>query len=482
MSYQFRSCWNVPFVQIYIQVHPQRYFEYLPYYPSDPILILYLFIGPDYAKVTTVPDNQTQAQTLPNERPPINELDEYWNVRYLTATEGIWRIFGFHVTSKYPSVSPLPVHLPNSVRHTQYYRRNETASSMSLLKRYFARPEGHFEFDVDPGLRSFDSLKYMEYFRFFRLDTWDVRAPGRIDNIRYFAEYGLGEQDIRKLVIKRSKLEHLARLVAAKPSEGERFYIRVLLQHRPARSFEELRTVDGHIHPNFQTAAVSLGLFAGEREAEYALAEAVRQLYTAPQLIRLFVDILINECTNTPLQLWLSFRDNFAENHFQRTQSQATSYDLTLEDIGRQLEEYGKTLHQYGLPSPIVTSTEVQHELERWAPHAGTMRVRARRSLALFNPDQRRIFDKVISAIHHNRPLLLFVDGKAGRGKTFLINTICDELRSQGKIVIPTATSAFAAQLYSGGRTAHSAFKVCLSCSGSHSFILKSHPMIYRYL
>jgi predicted ATPase len=62
----------------------------------------------------------------------------------------------------------------------------------------------------------------------------------------------------------------------------------------------------------------------------------------------------------------------------------------------------------------------------------------------------------------NNTPLCLFVDGKAGRGKTMLVNTLCDKIRSLGKIVIPTATAAFAAQLYPGGRTTHSAFKVSI--------------------
>ena len=37
---------------------------------------------------------------------------------------------------------------------------------------------------------------------------------------------------------------------------------------------------------------------------------------------------------------------------------------------------------------------------------------------------------------------------------------ICDKIHSLGQIVIPTATAAFAAQLYPGGCTTHSVFKV----------------------
>jgi hypothetical protein len=43
------------------------------------------------------------------------------------------------------------------------------------------------------------------------------------------------------------------------------------------------------------------------------------------------------------------------------------------------------------------------------------------------------------------------------------VQTICDKIRSLGRIVLPTATPAFAAQHYQGGRTTHSTFKVMYS-------------------
>ncbi|KAJ7301255.1 hypothetical protein DFH08DRAFT_724456 [Mycena albidolilacea] len=40
------------------------------------------------------------------------------------------------------------------------------------------------------------------------------------------------------------------------------------------------------------------------------------------------------------------------------------------------------------------------------------------------------------------------------------VNTLCDKIRSLGKIGIPTMTEVFTVQLYPGGQTTHSAFKV----------------------
>src|SRR6266550_8242594 len=71
-------------------------------------------------------------------------------------------------------------------------------------------------------------------------------------------------------------------------------------------------------------------------------------------------------------------------------------------------------------------------------------------------------FYNILHNIYSENGSPIFIDGKAGCGKTTLINTICDVLRSQNEIVLATATSAFAAQLYPGGKTTHSTFKVML--------------------
>ena len=72
-------------------------------------------------------------------------------------------------------------------------------------------------------------------------------------------------------------------------------------------------------------------------------------------------------------------------------------------------------------------------------------------------------FNDLIHAINNNLPFTPFITGGAGHKKSFAIETTLDLVRSHGKIAIATATSAFAAQIYPGGKTAHSVFKVCIS-------------------
>ncbi|KAI9911223.1 hypothetical protein PsorP6_009643 [Peronosclerospora sorghi] len=51
------------------------------------------------------------------------------------------------------------------------------------------------------------------------------------------------------------------------PTSGERFFLRFLLTVVPgAQSFEHLRTVDGVVHPTFQSACGALGLLKEDAE------------------------------------------------------------------------------------------------------------------------------------------------------------------------------------------------------------------------
>jgi hypothetical protein len=74
------------------------------------------------------------------------------------------------------------------------------------------------------------------------------------------------------------------------------------------------------------------------------------------------------------------------------------------------------------------------------------------------NPDQARIFDTILERVEDPNGALFFVDGRAGREKTFLMSAICDRIRGDGGIVCVVGTTALSVIHYERGRTAHSAF------------------------
>lgn len=388
----------------------------------------------------------------------MDEIEEFWDGRYLSAGEAVWRILGFSISRKDPAVSALPIHIQGTHFRHQYHRRQGNNSTLSLLDRYFHRPSGTFV-TADGTIRSFSSLLYTEYYELFRLESVNVHLPAER---AFFLERNIPTRERPMRVVQRDHTRaHITRIQAVRPSAGERFYLCSILGARPALSFDDARTIDGTLHNTYQEAAMALGLFCQNSEAHLSIQEAVGALHTPRQLRLLFVHLLVNDLLDAPIHTWECFKDDFTRDFFlQNDNVVQLAEDLTLQELARYLEEYGKTLEDYGLPHPVHNSPEVLHELERWGRHPERLRERADTARAAFNPEQAEIFRVVVDAVMNGQPLCIFIDGKAGRGKTFLVNAICDILRSHGKIVIPTATSAHAAQLYPGGWTTHSAFKV----------------------
>ena len=129
--------------------------------------------------------------------------------------------------------------------------------------------------------------------------------------------------------------------------------------------------------------------------------------------------------------------------------------------LQNELKRYGKELSSYGLPQLDPDFDVALHEFrEEDSMHDGLDVASIESMLMTLTPTQRELADKVFSAISNGSQLLLFVDAPGGTGKTYTLNVILKKLKVNGHSVVPVATSALAATILEGGRTAHSAFKI----------------------
>ncbi|CAN0559955.1 unnamed protein product [Ectocarpus sp. 12 AP-2014] len=75
-----------------------------------------------------------------------DEIEAYRSVRYISASEAMWHIFGFRTQARTPSVNLLYVHLPNEQpviydeADSVEDRKIKADSALSDLMRYFGRP------------------------------------------------------------------------------------------------------------------------------------------------------------------------------------------------------------------------------------------------------------------------------------------------------------------------------------------------------
>ena len=76
------------------------------------------------------------------------------------------------------------------------------------------------------------------------------------------------------------------------PDKGDVFYLRLLLHHKSARSFEALRTHAAVVHETFQDAAKAMGIIKHD-EYKVCLEEAII-FNTGRQLRQLFVTLILD--------------------------------------------------------------------------------------------------------------------------------------------------------------------------------------------
>ncbi len=136
---------------------------------------------------------------------------------------------------------------------------------------------------------------------------------------------------------------------------------------------------------------------------------------------------------------------------------------ILLEDIVIRLG--GHELRTYGLPTPqrdqqvcncrdLIRETNYdQDELTAYVSS----------NEPLLMPDQAAAYHVILDNMQSGSGGVIFLDAPGGTGKTFLLNLLLAKVRQQKKIAVAVASSGIAVTLLTGGRTAHSAFKLPLN-------------------
>ena len=116
---------------------------------------------------------------------------------------------------------------------------------------------------------------------------------------------------------------------------------------------------------------------------------------------------------------------------------------------------------------PTLRPSELDDELSAFCSSTAEMREFVRKTRAQFNTEQVQVYTKLEAVVIQGRGRasvgivqLHFLDGKAGRGKTFLMHCLVTQFRAEGSIVLVVGTTGLSIVHYDCGRTAHSAFGI----------------------
>ncbi|KAG4949627.1 hypothetical protein JHK82_042850 [Glycine max] len=196
----------------------------------------------------------------------------------------------------------------------------------------------------------------------------------------------------------------IGRLIWVPPTTGELFYLRMMLTtSKGPTSFEDIRTVANVLYPTYREACFAIGFLQDDREFVEAIKEA-KDWGTTNYLRKLFVIMLLTE---------LDITDEHLKN-------------LTLVEIEKLLHANQKSLKDYP-PVPY---------------------------------EQKGIYNRIMQAVNNNEGDMFFLYGYGGTGKIYIWRTLATSLKANNQIVIMVASSGIASLLLSGGRTAHSKFKI----------------------
>ncbi len=345
---------------------------------------------------------------------------------------------------RFPTVQRLAVHLPEQ-QHVTFRDDDDLQNIVERANTRLTTLTAWFQENTE----NIAAREY-KYIDFPTNYTWNI--PHRRWNLRKTAATAIG------------------RLYMVQPLEGERYYLRILLTHvKGATSFDHLKTVNGYVCGSFKETCILLGLLQDDVEWDACLSEASK-IKAGQQLRHLFAMILLFCQPVVPEKLWdnhkLALCEDILYQNNQSMQNQYNMSDVEHEALS-QLEHYlllnGKSLKDFPdmpLPSTNVNCENLDQLIqEERSYNIAQLNDELHRNVPLLNKDQRTIYNAVIQATEREYGCF-FVDGPGGTGKTFLYNTLLANIRSCGKIALAVASSGIAALLISGGRTAHSRFKI----------------------
>ena len=211
--------------------------------------------------------------------------------------------------------------------------------------------------------------------------------------------------------------------------------------------------------------AIALGLFPKDGEAQFAMREAIASSYSLGQLRFLFATVLIH----MPGDSKALYDEFLPEMSWDLKLIPELAYggwlNAVLQSIQGYLSSQGSSLTSFKLPMPTLRPSELDDELVAFYSSAVEMQEFVRKTRAQFNAEQAQVYTKLEAVVVQSRidvstPQLHFVDGKAGRGKTFLMHCLVTQFRAEGNAVLVVGTTGLSIVHYDRGRTAHSAFGI----------------------
>ncbi|KAI3507904.1 hypothetical protein L1887_22900 [Cichorium endivia] len=423
-------------------------------------LFKYINKGPDRATVEVVQTNNEA-----DNAEQVDEIKDFYDCRYLSASEATWRIFAYDVHHRTPSVVRLPFHLPGQ-KQVVYGADDDLENVLNK-----------------PSVASSMFLSWMECNAIYK----NAREFTYVE----FPTKFVWKAEDRRWQPRQSGSSSIGIIHPVSPKLGEAYFLRILLNKvKGPKSFEDIRTVNGNVLPTFRDACYALGLLDDDREYIDAIKEASHS-GSGYYLRSLFATMLMSDSLGRPDFVWESTWEYLSDGilynqriHLSLTEQQLKN--LTLFEIESFLLRNNSSLKNFReMPYPdneSVSSSNNRLIAEELSYCNTSLQSEFDNLFVSLTDEQRGVFEDIITAINNNKGGLFFVYGYGGTGKTFLWKTLSTTLRSKRQIVLNVASSGIASLLLTGGRTTHSRFHIPLNLNEDSLCFMKPNSDVSRLL
>ncbi|XP_076934793.1 uncharacterized protein LOC143601209 [Bidens hawaiensis] len=322
----------------------------------------------------------------------------------LGKVQAAWRIFGYDVHYRMPSVTLLPFHLPGQ-QHVVYGADDDLDNVLEKVESVFSSMFTGW-MKCNEKYASARKLTYVELPTEFvwhaQPHRWERRKSG----------FSIG------------------RIHTVSPAAGE------------------------------ADACYSLGLLEDDQEYIEAIEEASHSSL-GHGVRALFATMLSTDSLSRPEHVWINtckwLSDDILYNQRRLLKSPELSLtedqikNLTLFEIEKILLRNNSSLRKYQtMPFPdaeyisIASNSLIQEDL------AYDQNLQKLEFQTLFNSvtnEQKNVFDRILMAVQPNKGVVFFVYGYGGTEKTYLWKTLSTAIRSKGEIVLTVASSGITSLL-----------------------------------
>ena len=401
---------------------------------------------------------------------PINEIQDFIDMRSVGSSEAVWHLLGFPITDRYPSVLALRVHLEEGQQVV---------------------------FDENTEMEALENQRETELTAFFKFNEANDQAsseelPKYVDMPKkHWYDKKRKEWRVRK----KATEAQIGRVHSVNPVAGEVYYLRILLHDNHCRgktSYLDMMTLpSGRVCETFKEVCYEVGLLSDDKEW-HKLLEVAAFTNMCPQIRELYVIILIFCMPSDPLSLfdefWSTWTDDFQRKAERRGHylSESQLQTMALLDIEARLDSFGKTLSDFKLPIPTAEEMDHVEHMNDTRPAVireeldfdlADLKTIVQERVPTFTKEQEEVFSVILNAVENEMPLSCFIDARGGCGKTYLLNTILAAVRSLqpgGCVAIALATTGIAANLLDLGRTFHSRMKAPLNPTEDSTLAISS--------